>query len=72
MARTKRKGVRGLRSTLHLIYNGNIPNDTAQDMLAGFKSEELAEVLLDMCNRVPGCFKFINTAFNNEELENQS
>ena len=56
------------RSVLSLIYNGAIPQDIAKEMLFRTHSSILAEILLDMCNRVHGCFSYNDTYFEDDEI----
>ena len=52
---------------LHLIYNAGIPDDAAREILAQYPSKVIADILLNVCNRVNGAFRFINTHVDNQE-----
>lgn len=52
---------------MHLIYCAGIPDDAAREILARYPSKVIADILLNVCNRVNGAFRFINTYVDNQE-----
>ena len=52
---------------MHLIYCAGIQNKEALAIISRYPSKVVAEILLNVCNRVNGAFRFINTYVDNQE-----
>ena len=52
---------------MHLIYCAGIQNEEALAIISRYPSNVVAEILLNVCNRVNGAFHFINTHVDNQE-----
>ena len=55
------------REKISLLFNSAVDNETAKEMIGGFPSYILAEIIVDTFNRVKGCFQLNETFVDNRE-----